>query len=57
MNNDTLIAVDLAKSVFEVAISQQPGKVHERRRLARRQVLPFFVHHPCPSPVLHPLCT
>jgi hypothetical protein len=25
--------------------------------LARRQVLPFFVHHPCPSPVLHPLCT
>ena len=40
ISNDTLIAVDLAKSVFEVAVSQQPALG------ARRQVLTFFVHHP-----------
>ena len=55
INNDTLIAVDLAKSVFEVAVSQQPGKVHERRRLTRRQVLLFFVHHP-PATVIMEAC-
>ena len=36
------IAVDLAKSVFEVAVSQHPGKVAERHRLSRVRVLPFF---------------
>lgn len=30
------IGVDLAKSVFEVALSSSPGRVHERRRLSRR---------------------
>ena len=34
---DTTIAVDLAKSVFEVAVSQRPGTVRERRRLSRTQ--------------------
>jgi transposase len=34
---DTTIAVDLAKSVFEVAVSQRPGKVAERKRLSRGQ--------------------
>lgn len=29
----TTIAVDLAKSVFEVAISQRPGSVSKRSRL------------------------
>jgi Transposase len=33
----TTIAVDLAKSVFEVAVSQRPGTVAERRRLSRAQ--------------------
>lgn len=33
----TTIAVDLAKSVFEVAVSKQPGRVAERRRLSRGQ--------------------
>ena len=26
MSHDTLIAVDVAKSVFEVVVSQQPGR-------------------------------
>jgi transposase len=33
----TTIAVDLAKSVFEVAISDRPGQVHERHRLSRER--------------------
>jgi transposase len=33
--NDTTIAVDLAKAVFEVAVSAQPGHVRERQRLSR----------------------
>jgi transposase len=33
--NDTTIAVDVAKSVFEVAVSSQPGQVRERHRLSR----------------------
>jgi len=36
------IAVDLAKSVFEIAISKHPGKVAERHRLSRSRLLPFF---------------
>ena len=33
MSKDTLIAVDLAKSAFEVLVSQQLGRVRERCRL------------------------
>jgi len=33
----TTIAVDLAKSVFGVAVSQRPGQVAERQRLSRGQ--------------------
>jgi transposase len=33
--NDTTIAVDVAKSVFEIAISSQPGHVRDRHRLSR----------------------
>jgi len=38
----TLIAVDLAKDVFEIAVSRKPGKVAERHRLSRARFLPFF---------------
>jgi hypothetical protein len=38
----TTIAVDLAKNVFEIAISRQPGKVAERHRVSRARLLPFF---------------
>jgi len=33
----TVIAVDVAKSVFEVAVSTRPGRVAERHRLTRLQ--------------------
>ena len=38
----TTIAVDLAKSVFEVAVSKRPGKMSERRRLSRGQFSRFL---------------
>jgi transposase len=43
---DTTIAVDVAKSVFEVAVSEQPGRVNARHRLGRERVLPFFAMQP-----------
>ena len=33
------IGVDLAKNVFELAISRRPGKVHQRKRLSRARLL------------------
>jgi len=40
--NTTQIGVDLAKTVFEVAVSQRPGHVKERRRLSRTRFRHFF---------------
>jgi len=42
MHSTTTIAVDLAKSVFQIAVSQQPGKVSESHRLTRGRFLRFF---------------
>jgi transposase len=42
MRKDTTIGVDLAKSVFEVAVSTRPGQVRERHRLSRARFLAFF---------------
>jgi transposase len=49
------IGVDLAKSVFEVAVSTVPGRVHERRRLSRAALGPFFAQRP-PAEVLLEAC-
>jgi len=38
----TTIAVDLAKSVFQIAVSRRPGKVSESHRLTRKQFVRFF---------------
>lgn len=38
----TTIAVDIAKSVFEIAISYRAGRVDETYRLRRSQLLKFF---------------
>lgn len=51
----TTIAVDLAKSVFEIAISRRPGKVAERHRLTRDRFLPFFGQQP-PATILMEAC-
>lgn len=39
---NTTIAVDVAKNVFEIAVSTRPGKVSETHRLSRAKLLPFF---------------
>ena len=46
MEKHTLIAVDLAKSVFEIAVSHEDGKVAKRRRLQRSAFLDFFATAP-----------
>jgi transposase len=49
------IGVDLAKSVFEVAVSPVPGRVGERRRLSRTALTAFFAARP-PAEVLLEAC-
>lgn len=51
----TTIAVDLAKSVFEVAVSERPGKVRARRRLSRGQFSRFLAEQP-PATVVMEAC-
>lgn len=53
--NTTTIAVDLAKNVFEIAVSRQPGKIVERHRVSRAKFLPFFAEYE-PSMVLLEAC-
>lgn len=55
MGNDTLVAVDIAKEVFEVGVSDRPGRVVRRRRLARFEFLEFFVQLP-PATVVMEAC-
>lgn len=40
--NHTVIAVDLASSVFQIAVSTRPGRVKRQIRLRRPHVIPFF---------------
>ena len=42
VNKDTTVAVDIAKNVFEIAVSNRPGHVSERRRCSRTQMMAFF---------------
>jgi transposase len=56
MQNDTLIAVDLAKSVFEIGVSHHPGKINERQRPPREKFLAFFVNRP-PAVVIMEACS
>lgn len=44
--NTTTVAVDLAKSVFELAVSDGQGRVIERKRLSREAFRKFFVNRP-----------
>jgi transposase len=48
----TTIAVDLAKSVFQIAISRRPGQVDEEHRLSRERFLAFFAQQPAATIVL-----
>jgi transposase len=52
MSNDTRIAVDVAKAVFELAISNRAGHVARRARLPRAQFLPFMAQLPTATVVM-----
>ena len=45
MSNPTMIAVDLAKNVFEIAVERE-GRVCQRKRLNRKQMAEFFAKAP-----------
>jgi transposase len=53
--NTTHIAVDLAKAVFQIAVSHSPGRVAEDHRLSRARFRSFFLHRP-PCHVLMEAC-
>lgn len=53
--NTTQLAIDLAKSVFEVAVSRQPGRIQARHRLSRRGLERFVAQQP-PAEVLLEAC-
>ena len=46
MSERIRIAIDPAKSVFQLAISDRPGKVTRRPRLKRAELLPFLAQQP-----------
>lgn len=52
MSNDTRIAVDVAKAVFELAMSDRPGHVARRIRLPRTQFLVFIAQQPATTVVM-----
>lgn len=52
MGHDTRIAVDVAKAVFEVAISDRPGHVAQRPRLQRAEFLPFMAQQPATTVIM-----
>ena len=43
---NTTIAIDLAKSVFEVGVSDRPGHVVANHRLSREQIVGFMANQP-----------
>ncbi len=51
----TTIAVDVAKSVFQVAVSDRPGRVKAQHRVSRGRFVQFFVARP-PATVLLEAC-
>jgi len=55
MANHTLVAVDLAKSVFEVAISHHTGQVAKQRRYTRKQ-FPLALAQLAPSTIVMEAC-
>ena len=53
---NTTIAIDLAKSVFEVGISDRPGHVARSHRLSRAELSPFLAGQP-PAIVVMEACS
>jgi hypothetical protein len=55
MQNDTRIGVDIAKSVFQIAVSERPGRVCRRERLPRPRFLALMAQQP-PALVIMEAC-
>jgi transposase len=53
--NSTTIAVDVAKAVFEVAVSEHPGQVRERHRFSRERFRRYLGEQP-PAAILMDAC-
>ena len=52
---DTTIAVDIAKDIFELAVSHEAGVVKGKHRVTRKKLLSFFVNQP-PATVVMEAC-
>ena len=46
MNNTTIIGLDIAKNSFHACVMAGSGKVLERKRLYRSEVIGFFLQYP-----------
>ena len=46
MEKHNVVAVDIAKAVFQIAVSEEPGRVARERRLSRGEFLIFFAQTP-----------
>ena len=53
--NSTTIAVDVAKAVFEVAVSEHPGQIRERHRFSRERFRRYLGEQP-PAVLLMEAC-
>lgn len=49
---DTTIGMDTSKSVFELAVSTDPGRVSERHRISRGRLVKFFATRPASTIVM-----
>ena len=52
MEKHSVVAVDIAKSVFDIAVSEEPGRVSLRRRLSRGGFNVFFAQLPASTVVM-----
>lgn len=50
--NDTAIAVDVAENVFQVGVSDRPGRIRQALRLLRPQFLAFLATQPASTVVM-----
>ena len=61
MEKHTTIGVDIAKNVFEIAVSEERGRVCERQRVSRSRMMALFANRPAATVLLeacgsaHPL--
>ena len=50
--NDTIIAVDIAKNIFEIGVSVEPGEVRDYHRIKRPKFLKFFAQQEAATVVM-----